>query len=54
MLELIKKAIEGTYHPNGFDEEEDLHALLFLCLGGAQVADVAHHIFGMPAASTIQ
>jgi len=54
MLELIKKAAEGMYHPNGFDEEEDLHVLLFLHLGSAQVADVAHHIFGTPAASTIQ
>jgi len=54
MLELIKKAAEGMYHPNGFDEEEDLHVLLFLHLGSAQVTDVAHHIFGTPAASTIQ
>jgi len=54
MLELIKKAAEGTYHPKGFDKEEDLQALLFLCLGGVQVADVAHHIFGTPAVSTIR
>jgi hypothetical protein len=33
MLEMIKKAVEGMYHPKGFDEEEDLQALLFLCLG---------------------
>jgi len=44
ILELIKKAAEGTYHLKGFDEKEDLQALLFLCLGGAQVADVAHRI----------
>ena len=54
MLELIKKAAEGTYHPKGFDEEEDLQALLFLRLGGARVADVAHRIFGTPAVSTIR
>ena len=53
MLEMLKKAAEGTYHPRGFDEEEDLQALLFLHLGGAQVADVAHRVFGMPAVSTI-
>ena len=53
MLELIKKAAEGTYHPKGFDEEEDLQALLFLHLGGARVADVAHRIFGTPVISTI-
>jgi len=52
MLELIKKAAEGTYCPKGFDKEEDLQALLFLCLGGAQVADVAHHIFGTPGLTT--
>jgi len=54
MLEHIKKAAEGTYHPKGFDEEEELQALLFLCLGGARVADIAHRIFGTPAVSTIR
>ena len=54
MLRLIKKAAEGTYHPKGFNEEEDLQALLFLRLGGARVANVAHHIFGTPAVSTIR
>jgi len=53
MLELIKKAAERTYHPNEFDEEEDLQALLFLHLGSAQVVDVAYCIFRTPAASTI-
>jgi hypothetical protein len=53
MLELIKKAAEGTYHPKGFDEEDDLQALLFLCLGGARVVDIAHHIFRTPSTSTI-
>lgn len=54
MLEMVKKATEGTYHPREFDEEEDLQALLFLCLGGTRVADIAHCIFGTPAVSTIQ
>jgi hypothetical protein len=40
MLELVKKAAAGTYHPKSFDEEDDLQALLFLRLGGARVADV--------------
>ena len=54
MLELVKRAAEGTYHPKGFDEEDDLQALLFLRLGGARVADIAHHIFGTPSVSTIR
>ena len=54
MLDLIKKAAEGTYHLKGFDKEEDLQALLFLCLGGAYVADIAHRIFGTPSVSTIR
>lgn len=54
MIELVKKAAAGTYHPKGFDEEDDLQALLFLRLGGARVADVAHRIFGTPSVSTIQ
>jgi hypothetical protein len=52
MLELVKKAVEGTYHLKGYDEEEDLQAFLFLHLGGAQVADIAHHIFGTPGLTT--
>jgi hypothetical protein len=54
MLETIKRAATGTYHPKGYNEEDDLHALLFLCLGGARVADIAHHIFGTPSARTIR
>jgi hypothetical protein len=53
MLEMIKKAAEGMYHPKGFDKEEDLQALLFLHLGSTQVADIAHQIFGTPLARTI-
>ena len=53
ILELIKKAAKGTYHPKGFDEEDDLQALLFLWLGGTWVADIAHHIFGTPSVSVV-
>jgi hypothetical protein len=53
MLETVKRAAEGTYHLKGYDEEDDLQALLFLHLGGACVADIAHHIFGTPSAQTI-
>jgi hypothetical protein len=54
MLELIKKAAEGTYHPKSFDEKDDLQGLLFLRLGGARVADIAHRIFGTPSVSVIR
>jgi hypothetical protein len=54
ILEMVKKAAAGTYHPKGYDEEDDLQALLFLCPGGAQVADIAHHIFGTPSARMIR
>jgi hypothetical protein len=54
MLNLIKKAGEGTYHPKGFDKEEDLQALLFLRLGGAHIADITHRVFGTPSVSTIR
>ncbi len=53
MLETIKKAATGTYHPKGYTEEDDLQVLLFLRLGGARVADIAHHIFRTPSAQTI-
>jgi hypothetical protein len=54
MLSLIKRAAEGTYHPKGFDEEDELQALLFLRLGGARVAEIAHRMFGTPSVSTIR
>ncbi|TFY53533.1 hypothetical protein EVG20_g10072 [Dentipellis fragilis] len=54
MLVMVKKAADGTYHPKGYEEEDDLQALLFLRLGGARVADIAHRIFGTPATSTIR
>lgn len=54
ILETVKRAAAGTYHPKGYDEEDDLQALLFLRLGGARVADIAHHIFGTPSARTIR
>ena len=54
ILELIKKAAEGTYHLKGFDEEDDLQALLFLRLGGSRVADIAHRIFGTPSVSVVR
>jgi hypothetical protein len=53
-LELIKKAAEGTYHPKSFDKEDDLQTLLFLWLGGACVADIAHHIFGTPSVLVVR
>jgi hypothetical protein len=53
MLSLIKKAGEGTYHPKGFDEEEELQVLLLLRLGGARIAGIAHRVFGTPSVSTI-
>jgi len=53
VLEMIKKAAAGTYHLKGYDKEDDLQALLFLRLGGAHVADIAHHIFGTPSIQTI-
>jgi hypothetical protein len=48
MLESIKKAAARTYHPKGYGEEDNLQALLFLCLGGAHVVDIAYYIFGTP------
>ena len=45
MLKLMKKAAEGMYYPKGYNEEEDLQALLFLWLRGARIADITHHIF---------
>ncbi|KAH9021614.1 hypothetical protein EDB85DRAFT_2278387 [Lactarius pseudohatsudake] len=54
ILDLVRKAARGLYHPKGYTEEEDLQTLLFLRLGGQRVADIAHRIFGIPAPSTVR
>ena len=54
ILDLIRKAGCGLYHPKGFAEEEDLQTLLFLRLGGQRVAEIAHRMFGIPAPSTVR
>ena len=53
ILDLVRKAGRGLYRPKGFDEDEDLQSLLFLRLGGQQVAEIAHRMFGIPAPSTV-
>ncbi|KAH9173746.1 hypothetical protein EDB89DRAFT_1801370, partial [Lactarius sanguifluus] len=54
ILDLIQKAGRGLYRPKGFTEKEDLQTLLFLRLGGQRVAEIAHHMFGIPAPSTVR
>ncbi|KAI9433400.1 hypothetical protein H4582DRAFT_1819930 [Lactarius indigo] len=54
ILDLVRKAGRGIYHPKGFSEDEDLQALLFLRLGGQRVAEIAHRMFGIPAPSTVR
>jgi hypothetical protein len=53
ILDLVRKAGHGLDHPKGFDEDEDLQVLLFLHLGGQQVAEIVHCMFGIPAPSTV-
>jgi hypothetical protein len=54
ILEMVRNAARGIYQPKGFEEEEDLQTLLFLRLGGQQVAEITHWMFGIPAPSTVR
>ena len=54
MLDLLDRANKGLYSPKNFTEEETLRGLLFLRLGGARVADLAHHSLGHPGESTLR
>jgi hypothetical protein len=54
MLEMLDRAQKGLYKPKNFTEEEMSHGLLFLRLGGARVASLAHQSLGGPAVSTLQ
>ncbi|EIW81501.1 hypothetical protein CONPUDRAFT_55848, partial [Coniophora puteana RWD-64-598 SS2] len=54
VLELVKKAAVGAYHPRGYEEEHYMIGLLFLYLGGKRVADIAHRTMDTPASSTLR
>lgn len=54
ILERFEKAAKGVYRPRGFDDEEMMRGLLFLRLGGARVAQIAHRSLGLPSVSTLR
>jgi hypothetical protein len=54
MLEMLDHAQKGLYKPKNFTEEEMLCGLLFLLLGGACVASLAHQSLSGRAVSTLQ
>ena len=49
MIELLDRASKGVYKPHGYTEEETLHGLLFLWLGGSRVAELATGHLAPPA-----
>jgi len=54
MMELLDHANKGLHTPKDFTEEELHHGLLFLCLGGLHIANLAHKSLGSPAKSTLK
>ncbi|KAH9028203.1 hypothetical protein EDB85DRAFT_2074647 [Lactarius pseudohatsudake] len=54
MMELLDRARKGLYKPKNFTEEEMSRGLLFLRLGGARVARLAHQALGAPSLSTLR
>lgn len=54
IINLIKLAAKGVFHPKDYEEEEDMQALLMLRLAGARVANISHRMHGSPAASTVR
>ncbi|KAH9022278.1 hypothetical protein EDB85DRAFT_2151865 [Lactarius pseudohatsudake] len=54
MMELLDRARNGLYKPKNFTEEERSRGLLFLRLGGARVASLAHQTLGAPTLSTLR
>ncbi|KAF8260478.1 hypothetical protein EI94DRAFT_1773692 [Lactarius quietus] len=53
LMVLLDCARKGLYKPKSFTEEEMSHGLLFLRLGGAHVASLAHQTLGTPTLSTL-
>ena len=54
LIELLDRARKGLYKPKNFTEEEMSRGLLFLRLGGARVASLAHQALGAPTLSTLR
>ncbi|KAH9032123.1 hypothetical protein EDB85DRAFT_1890789 [Lactarius pseudohatsudake] len=54
MMDLLDRARKGLYKPKNFTEEEMSRGLLFLRLGGARVARLAHQALGAPSLSTLR
>ncbi|KAH8980974.1 hypothetical protein EDB86DRAFT_3133864 [Lactarius hatsudake] len=54
MMELLDRARNGLYKPKNFTKEERSRGLLFLRLGGARVASLAHQTLGAPTLSTLR
>ena len=51
---LFRKAADKLYAAKSFTEQEMGLGLLFLHLGGAQLAGIAHRSLGLPGVSTLQ
>ncbi len=54
IVELFKKAVDKLYTAKSFTEQEMGLGLLFLCLGGAWLAGIAHQALGLPAVLMLQ
>ncbi|VDC03829.1 unnamed protein product [Peniophora sp. CBMAI 1063] len=53
-IEQIQNAAKGMYSAKGFNQADRHAGILLQCLGGQQVADIVHRIYGSPAAKTSQ
>ena len=54
LIQMLGDAATGLYAPKSLGEKEKLLGLLFLKLGGAAVAELAHRSLGLPAVSTLR
>ncbi|KAE9389483.1 hypothetical protein BT96DRAFT_946828 [Gymnopus androsaceus JB14] len=48
LLNSYEHAAEGLYHPKGYEEKDNLRAILFWCLGGARTCKIAHKSLSLP------
>ncbi|EJD42455.1 hypothetical protein AURDEDRAFT_67609, partial [Auricularia subglabra TFB-10046 SS5] len=54
IVALVDTAGKRVYKPKGYSEEEKLRGILFLRMGGARVAELAHRTCGLPGVSTLR
>jgi hypothetical protein len=54
LVQQYERAADKLYQPKGFSNEDIMRSIVLLRLGGARIAEFAHHSLSLPSLTTIQ